>query len=436
MTNDITTIQDKFASALDRRQVCSFDIEFVDNQTSPLIHSAARFLYFLEGKCTLLLNGIDYEIVSNTLVAIMPWDITLIKDVKEPLTFQKIVYNSDFINGYLRTIYNPKNIVINLHETIKENPVLYCDHDMHHRFQTFIERLQMELGDDSLNPDYAKLPELSDAYVTSMLVGILVLFNRFCHKTNEIKKMSSNEVEITNQILKYISTHLQSKITLDKLSKIFYISESTIAKYLQENIGYSFSEMLTEIRISKSYDLLLYSDLSLNIIAQLIGYTDASHFIKAFTTKVGCTPNEYRKSYQTDEEVLKRKENEVIYKVLNYIDENYLSDKISGAIVSKKFGITMMELNHIMVFQVEKTFDDYVDWLRISRASELLISTDLAITDIAIEVGYNTTKTFTRIFTNIRKMTPGAFRKTVSLQKKNGEIIPAKKEKSSTLRET
>lgn len=429
MTNDITTIQDKFASALDRRQVCSFDVEFVDNQTSPLIHSAARFLYFLEGVCTFSLNGIDYEIIPNTLVSIMPWDITVIKDVKEPLTFQKVVYNSDFINGYLRTIYNPKNIVINLHETIKENPVLYCNDDMAERIQTFITHLQVELGDDSLNPDYAKLPELSDAYVTSMIVGILVLFNRFCQKSKQIKEVENNELEITNQILRYINTHLQSKITLDKLSKIFYISESTIAKYLQENIGHSFTEMLNEIRISKSFDLLLYSDLSLNIIAQLVGFTDASHFIKAFTTKVGCTPNEYRKNYQSDEEVLKKKENEVIYKVLNFINEHYLNDKISGSMVSRKFGITMMELNHIMVFQVEKTFDEYVDWLRVSRASELLITTELAITDIAIEVGYNTTKTFTRTFTNIRKMTPGAFRKTVNLQKNNGEIVSTKKEK-------
>lgn len=185
--------------------------------------------------------------------------------------------------------------------------------------------------------------------------------------------------------------------------------------------------MLNEIRVNKSYDLLLYTDLSLNIISQIIGYTDASHFIKAFTNKVGFTPNEYRKNFQQDENILKRKENEVLYKVLNYIHQNYLSDKISGAIVSKKYGITMMELNHILLFQVEKTFDEYVDWLRITKASELLITTDMVITDIAIEVGYNTTKTFTRIFTNINKMTPGVFRKTINLQNVDGEIIYSKK---------
>ncbi|MEA4874239.1 AraC family transcriptional regulator [Anaerorhabdus sp.] len=421
--SDITTIQDKFASALDRRQVCSFDIEFVENQTSPLIHSAARFLYFLEGSCIFSLNGIDYDIRKDTMVSVMPWDITVIKNVTEPLTFQKIVYNSDFINGYLRTLYNPKNSLIHLHEAIKDHPILYCDQIESVSLQTCINQLKDELGEESMNPDYDSLPELSDAFVTSLLVSMLVLFNRYIKNHEVVGKEDNTELELTNKILRYISTNLQSKITLEKLSKIFYVSESTIAKYFQENIGYSFSEMINEIRLSKSYDLLLYSDLSLSIIAQIIGYTDASHFIKAFVTKVGCTPNEYRKSYQTDEEILKRKENEVIYKVLNYIQENFLNDKISGAIVSKRFGLTMMELNHIMLFQVEKTFDDYVDWLRVSRASELLITTDLAITDIAIDVGYNTTKTFTRTFTNIRKMTPGAFRKNVDLQTVDGEII-------------
>lgn len=120
---------------------------------------------------------------------------------------------------------------------------------------------------------------------------------------------------------------------------------------------------------------------------------------------------------------MKKKESEVIYKVLDYIDENYLNDKISGSIVARKFGLSMIELNHLLLYQVERTFDDYVNWLRISKASELLITTDLAVTDIAIEVGYNTTKTFTRIFTNLRNVTPGYFRRKVNLQKENGDII-------------
>lgn len=356
MTNTpyITTIQEKFASPFERKQECSFDIEFVDKETSPLIHSSARFLYILEGKCIFLLNGKEYKVQKDTVISILPWDITLIKDVQEPLHFQKIIYNSDFVNNYLRSLYNPKNSLINLHKSIKNNPIIQCDQKEAANFQLFIEQLKEELGEKSSNIDHNTLPILSDTYTTSLIISMLVLFTRYISKSTKQEEAVSEELETTNKILRYISSNLQEKITLEKLSKIFYLSESTIAKYLHDNIGFSFSEMLNEIRVNKSYDLLLYTDLSLNIISQIIGYTDASHFIKAFTNKVGFTPNEYRKNFQQDENILKRKENEVLYKVLNYIHQNYLSDKISGAIVSKKYGITMMELNHILLFQVEK----------------------------------------------------------------------------------
>lgn len=420
--NEATQIQDKFASALDRRQVCSFDIEFVDNQTSPLIHSSARFLYFLEGECVFSINGCDYNIRENCMVAVMAWDITVIKDVKSPLTFQKIVYNGDFINGYLRTLYNPKNLLITIYDEIKDYPVIECDEEQARLIQAYVNQIRKDLGEESII-EKIKFKEFSDAYVTSNLVSLLVLFNRFSKEHRQNRIIVNDELHLTNQIFRYINSHLQSKITLDKLSKIFYVSESTIAKYLQINVGFNFSEMLNEIRINKSIDLLLYSDLSLNTIAQIVGYTDASHYFKAFAHKFDVTPNEYRKMYQNNEDILKKKESEVIYKVLDYIDENYLNDKISGSIVARKFGLSMIELNHLLLYQVERTFDDYVNWLRISKASELLITTDLAVTDIAIEVGYNTTKTFTRIFTNLRNVTPGYFRRKVNLQKENGDII-------------
>ena len=136
---ELTTIQEKYASPIDRMQVCSFQMEFVDNPTYPIIHSSARFLFFLEGSCLFTLNGIDYEVGKNTMIAIMPWDISVIKSVYQPLTFQKIVYNSNIINGYLRNLYNPKNTLIKLHESIIDSPIIHCSDEQTQLFQNYIK---------------------------------------------------------------------------------------------------------------------------------------------------------------------------------------------------------------------------------------------------------------------------------------------------------
>lgn len=62
-------------------------------------------------------------------------------------------------------------------------------------------------------------------------------------------------------------------------------------------------------------------------------------------------------------------------------------------------------------------FNDYLNYIRVNRASELLLETDKSILTIALEVGYNTEKTLSRNFLRFRSMTPGNFRRSVELQK-------------------
>ena len=152
----------------------------------------------------------------------------------------KIIYNSDFVNNYLRSLYNPKNSLINLHKSIKNNPIIQCDQKEAANFQLFIEQLKEELGEKSSNIDHNTLPILSDTYTTSLIISMLVLFTRYISKSTKQEEAVSEELETTNKILRYISSNLQEKITLEKLSKIFYLSESTIAKYLHDNIGFFF----------------------------------------------------------------------------------------------------------------------------------------------------------------------------------------------------
>ena len=47
----------------------------------------------------------------------------------------------------------------------------------------------------------------------------------------------------------------------------------------------------------------------------------------------------------------------------------------------------------------------------------MLLETQDSLVDIAVDVGYNTVKTFNRNFVRLRGVTPGEFRKNYHLQK-------------------
>lgn len=53
---------------------------------------------------------------------------------------------------------------------------------------------------------------------------------------------------------------MSEKLTLDRLASTFFISKSSLTKYLEENIGFTFSELLNRIRFSKAIDLLMFSE--------------------------------------------------------------------------------------------------------------------------------------------------------------------------------
>lgn len=57
-------------------------------------------------------------------------------------------------------------------------------------------------------------------------------------------------------------------------------------------------------------------------------------------------------------------------------------------------------------------FVDFVNQLRVNKASELLAQSDLPITEICFDVGYNSIANFNRRFLEIKGMTPSEYRKT------------------------
>ncbi|MFR2716174.1 MAG: AraC family transcriptional regulator [Anaerococcus obesiensis] len=53
----------------------------------------------------------------------------------------------------------------------------------------------------------------------------------------------------------------------------------------------------------------------------------------------------------------------------------------------------------------------------------MLKTTDLKIIDIAMKVGYNSTRTFQRAFSRIIGVSPNKFRTTINYQDSEGNII-------------
>jgi len=93
-----------------------------------------------------------------------------------------------------------------------------------------------------------------------------------------------------------------------------------------------------------------------------------------------------------------------------YID-HHLKDEINQKDVAAHVHLNPSYFSVLFKEKVELTFSEYLTRRRIQRAKELVISTNLPISEIAEESGYKTPKYFIKIFKELEGMTPSTYRK-------------------------
>lgn len=401
-----------YCSATDHQKICSLDADVIEAPTSPLIHPMARFWFILSGAGTVKLQNREYRLSPGTVVSILPWQISDIVQVDEPIHYYFLAYHFDSINSILKSLCTVDKQPFRLIEELEAAPVIHCSGRQLPQLRRVFEQIREETGLESVNAAAAP-DQLRNPYLIGKLIELIVLYYRIAKTSPDIYSRVSSIQK--SDILRYMYNHLSEKLTLTKLSKLFFMSESTISAYIQQTTGLSFFDLLNEMRIGKTLNFLIYTDLTIKELAEILGFVDSAHISKVFSAKMGMTANDYRRTYQTVGSLCSIRERQDAYSVISYLYRN-CAEPLTPQLVADEFHISRQELNEILSYQVEKSFTDFLNFLRINRACVLLKTTGHAITDIAIEAGYNTLKTFNRNFLKYRGMTPGEFRRTTSLQ--------------------
>lgn len=98
-----------------------------------------------------------------------------------------------------------------------------------------------------------------------------------------------------------------------------------------------------------------------------------------------------------------------IQKILEYINDNF-EKGITLNDISDKVFFSTGHLSRFFKDMMGVSFQEYLDYVRLDRASELLLSTDKLITQVAYESGLASTKTLNRLFKDHFDCTPSRFR--------------------------
>lgn len=112
--------------------------------------------------------------------------------------------------------------------------------------------------------------------------------------------LEANEYQSLNksiqEVMDYVEDNFNEDISLKGIAEIVHLNASYLSSLFKEELNMTFSEYLTRRRIQEAKRLLMQTDLTINEIAEKVGYQTAKYFIKIFKQYENTTPNSYRKS--------------------------------------------------------------------------------------------------------------------------------------------
>jgi AraC-like DNA-binding protein len=249
-------------------------------------HDFFELIYVCKGNPIGVINDQEINLQKGNLCIMNPNAVHYFKKYSEAsdLILNIVLPKDLFLKSIFRILFNDQ--VLNAFfiryriENEKQPSFLYLQHldvNIHH----FLEILLKE---------YLNKKEYSHVIIESLLTLI------FSFALRNYKESSNHSNSVIADIIDYIYLNFQS-ITMESVAAYFNYHPKYLSTLIHKHIGQSFRELVVNIRLQNSTNYLLYTDYTIQQIAELVGYRDKSSFYSLFRKEYGISPTEYRKQF-------------------------------------------------------------------------------------------------------------------------------------------
>lgn len=360
-------------------------------------HDYMDFVFVRSGRGIERINGQDCEMRHGYASMLMPWHIhELLPQAGEPVHSYRLSVSYAQAFALIEYINNAKLTDLSIF-----TPVLAVYFDDEAGYAHMEENLRQILAEVE-NPG-----PFSEQIKRACLLNVLSAFlTRIFIKNNG----AGTKGQAMERIFTYLNTHYAADITIEDAAREFGLSVGQVNDVVQEELDLSFSELLHEIRVRNSCVLLANSEYTVEAIAKMCGYRSPQTYYKAFATIKGMAPGEYRQTcyasgQKEDVTVLPH----VVWEIIYYLHANFTED-LSAAEVAARFHISASRFRDLLRLYTHQTFSEMLAEVRIIHACARLRATAEPVTDIAYSTGFNSVRTFNRVFLAARGCTPAAYR--------------------------
>jgi len=106
---------------------------------------------------------------------------------------------------------------------------------------------------------------------------------------------------------------------------------------------------------------------------------------------------------------LYQKEDSLSSRIESFISDNYADFNLNISTIADQMGLSAKYISKIFKMQVGYGLLNYINFIRIQKAKELINAGGKSINDIALEVGYSNQRTFRRAFQRVEGINPSEY---------------------------
>ncbi|WP_066190031.1 response regulator transcription factor [Gracilibacillus timonensis] len=143
--------------------------------------------------------------------------------------------------------------------------------------QEIVEELQQHLA--------ASIMDIQDTNITTVY--------------HEAKQKVDKQVQLlplVKEALLYIRHYYQDPdLSLERVADSLHVSSVYLSKMIKQELGVSYVQVLTDMRLAVAKDLLRTTDYNIREIAEQVGYDSQHYFSTSFRKKNGVTPVQFKR---------------------------------------------------------------------------------------------------------------------------------------------
>ena len=246
-------------------------------------HPGVELHYILSGQCKVTCNGSAFDIGEKSLLLIPP---ETYHDVIPNIAKTKRICLSFKISSPVDAAKQASTFY-NIYRCATPLICNISDHECPYIFDRMVALLEADKQDL-----FAKHKLLS---LCANLLLELIPYVEHNNIECDIPENSDIHKDINFKIDSFLGTNFMCNNAKSKIASDLYISPRQLQRIIRKNYGMSYRQKLAETRLQIAIDLLHNSDMSINQISEILGYSCSANFSAFLKRETGKTPSQVRK---------------------------------------------------------------------------------------------------------------------------------------------